>query len=59
VASHDDLEEVLTAPLGELLHAHVVEDQEVGPEVVGDYGVVIAEGCRPRRTLWTTSRMER
>ena len=31
-------------PLGELVHAHVVDDEEVGPEVAGERGVFIAEG---------------
>jgi hypothetical protein len=44
VAAHDDFEEVFTAALGELLHAHVVDDEEVRPEIVGDHGVVLAEG---------------
>jgi len=44
VATHDDLEEVFTAPLGQLLHAHVVDDQEIGTQVAGKCGVVIAEG---------------
>jgi len=44
VATHDDLEQVLAAPLGQLLHAHVVEDQQVGLEVLGHHLVVALEG---------------
>jgi hypothetical protein len=44
VSAHDDLEETFAAALGELLHAHVVDDEQVGSEVVGDHGVVLAEG---------------
>jgi hypothetical protein len=42
VAPHDDLEEVFTAAFWKLLHAHVVDDEEVGPEVAGERGVY---GC--------------
>jgi len=31
---HDDLEQVFAAPLGRLLHAHVVDDREIGPQRV-------------------------
>ena len=38
VAAHDDLEQVFAAPLGQLFHSHVVDDQEVGTEVAGLVG---------------------
>jgi hypothetical protein len=41
VAPHDDLEEVFPAVLGELLHAHVIDDEEIGSEVAGERGVVV------------------
>jgi hypothetical protein len=44
VASHDDLEEVFSAVLGELLHAHVVDDEEIGSEVAGERGIVVFDG---------------
>jgi hypothetical protein len=44
VAAHDDLEQVLAAPLGQLFHSHVIDDQEVRTEVAGERGVVVAEG---------------
>jgi hypothetical protein len=43
VASHDDLEEVFAAALGELLHAHVVDDEQIRAKVAGKDGAVIAE----------------
>ena len=44
VAAHDDLEQVFAAPLGQLFHSHVVDDQEVRTKVAGERGIVIAEG---------------
>jgi hypothetical protein len=44
VASHDDLEEIFPAVLGELLHAHVVDDEEIGSEVARERGVVVLDG---------------
>jgi len=44
VPSHDDLEEVFTASLGELLHAHVVDDEEIGSEVSSEDGIVMIDG---------------
>jgi hypothetical protein len=44
VAAHDDLEQLFAAPLGQLFHSHVVDDQEIGTKVAGERGIVIAEG---------------
>jgi len=41
VSPHDDLEEVFAAVPGELLHAHVVDDEEIGSEVAGERVVVV------------------
>jgi hypothetical protein len=40
---HDDFEEIFAAVLGELLHAHIVDDQEVGSQVAGQGGVIVTE----------------
>lgn len=37
VVAHDDLEEILARPLGQLLHAHVVDDHHVGFEIMGQH----------------------
>lgn len=44
VSPHDDLEEVLAASFGQLLHAHVVDDEEIGSQVSGENGVVVIDG---------------
>ena len=44
VSSHDDLEEVFAAAFWELLHAHVIDDEEVGPEVSCEGGIVMIDG---------------
>lgn len=35
VAAHDDFEKIFAAAFGQLLHAHVVDDEQVGLEVAG------------------------
>jgi hypothetical protein len=44
VAAHDDLEQVLSGVLGQLLESHVVDDQEIGLEVVAQEPVFLIEG---------------
>ena len=44
VPPHDDLEQVLAGPLGELLEAHVVGDEKVSLEILPQYLVLFVEG---------------
>lgn len=41
---HDDLEEVFAAVLGQLLHAHVINDEKIGSKVAGERGIVVFDG---------------
>ena len=43
VASHDDFEEVLAGVLGQLLEAHVVDDEQIGLEVAAQEAVTLGE----------------
>ena len=43
VPTHDDFEQVLTAPFRQALHAHVVDDQHVRLEVVGHHFFMTVE----------------
>jgi len=44
VSPPDDLKKVLPGPLGQLIHPHVVPDQQVGLEIPGEHLLVPAEG---------------
>ncbi len=44
VAAHDDLEQVFARPLGQLLHAHVIDHQQIGLQVTREHLVVRVEG---------------
>jgi len=44
VTTHDDFEEELAALLWQLLHAHVVEDQQVGLQITVENPVMSFEG---------------
>jgi len=44
VATHDDFEQELTALFRQMLHAHVVEDQQVWFEVAIEDSIVSLEG---------------
>ena len=43
VAPQDDLEQAFAGAFGQLLHAHVVDDEQVGLEVAGQDLVALAE----------------
>jgi len=44
VAAHDDLEQVLPGMLGQLLEPHVVDDEEIGLQVLAQGAVLLVEG---------------
>jgi hypothetical protein len=44
VAAHDDLQQVLTGVLGQLLQSHIVDDEQVGLEVMAQETVLLVEG---------------
>jgi len=44
VAAHDDLQDVLAGPLGQLLEAHVVDDEQVGFEVLTQGAIFLEQG---------------
>lgn len=51
VSPQDDLEEILTRALGQLLYAHVIHNEQVGFQVTvvlrqAENGVVIREPCK-------------
>ena len=43
VTTHDDLKQIFTTTLGQLLHAHVVKNQEVRFEILGHLFVMTLE----------------
>ena len=43
VAPHDDLEQHFAGAAGQLLHAHVIDDQQVGLQIPREHFVVFAE----------------
>lgn len=44
MSAHDDLEEVFAAAFWELLHAHVIDDEQIRLEVACERGVVLFNG---------------
>jgi len=46
MTAKDDLEKVFAAAFGELLHPHVIDDQQVRLQVIGEHGVVLVHRLR-------------